>query len=455
MLRAQRRAGESGAAGDESGGDRRPASLVRAAVSTFGTNAAAVGCALLNVLVIARALGPSGRGEVAFIIVVYVLVVGLASCGIEEANANIGATRGERRGTLLTNSIIAATGLGAVAALLVAALMVAVPGARGGAHLSLLLVVLATLPIGLLQEYLKFLLQSDYRFGSTNAAWVSSPAASLVVNGAFAVAGALTVTTVIVVYVATNALAMLILLIAAARHFGFARPDPGLARETISFGLKVHVSKLMGLGIYRADQWLIGIIAGPYELGLYSIAASLMEVLFYIAGVIVLVQRPRLVRATAADAAEFAARIFRRAVLLSSAAALALFVSAPLLIVTLFGERFRGSVDDLRWLTFAALGVLAVDLFTNAIIAQRRPLLASAGVAVALALTIVLDLLLVPAYGGEGAAIAKSVAYTAGGAVLGATFLRMFHGSPRSLVPRSDDVAWYWRTALAALRRGS
>lgn len=438
--------------------DRRPASLVRAAVSTFGTNAAAVGCALLNVLVVARALGPAGRGQVAFIIVVYVLVTGIASCGIEEANANIGATRGELRGTLLANALLAATALGAVAGAIVALLMAAVPGARGGAALSLLLVVLATVPIGLLQEYLKFLLQSDYRFGVTNVAWVASPAASVVINAGMAFAGDLTVTSVIVVYVATNALATSLLLVPALRHFGLRRPDLALARETISFGLKVHLSKLMGLGIYRADQWLLGIIAGPYELGLYSIAASLTDVLFYIAGVIVLVQRPHLVRATAADAAEFAARIFRRAVLLSLAAAVALFVAAPALVVTLFGERFRPAVVDLRWLTFAALGVLAVDLFTNAITAQRRPLLTSIGTGVALVLTIVLDLALMPGLGGEGAAIAKSIAYSGGGAVLGVSFLRMFHGTPRSLIPRPDDAAWYWRKARAALgvaqRRG-
>lgn len=431
--------------GDDVSDDRRPATLVAAAVSAFGTNAVAVVCALLNVLIIARALGPEGRGQVAFVIVVYVLIAGLATCGLEEANANIGATRADRRASLLTNSVLAATSLGLLAALLVGALMTLVPGARGGVRLELLLITLATLPVGLLYEYLKYLLQSDYRFGATNLGWVASPASSVLVNGALALTGQLSVTAVIVVYIATNVLALLVLLVAALRGFGLGRPDLKLACETASFGLKVHVSKLMGLGIYRADQWLLGIIAGPFELGLYSIAASVIDALFYIAGVIVLVQRPHLVRAIPADAAEFAARIFRRAALLSTGAGVALFVTAPLLIVTLFGEPFRGAIADLRLLTFAAIGVLAVDLFTNAIISQRRPLLASIGAGVALALTIGLNLLLTPSFGGEGAAIAKSVAYTVGGAVLGMTFLRMFGGSARSLVPRPDDAAWYWR----------
>lgn len=438
--------------------DRRPATLVGAAVSTFGTNAAAVAFSLLNVLILARGLGPAGRGEIAFIIAVWVLIAGLASFGLEEANANVGGTRADRRGSLLTNSILAAIVSGLLAAALVGALMTLVPAARGEVELELLLIALASLPSGLLQQYLKYLLQSDYRFAVTNVAWVASPAATAIVNGALALAGELTVEVVIAVFVATNAFATLILLAYAIRHFGIGRPDVALARETIAFGLKTHLSRLMGLATYRADLWLLGVIAGPFELGLYSIALSVAEALFYVSGVIVLVQRPHLVRALPAQAAEFAARIFRRAVVLSTVTAIGLFVTAPILIVTLFGEEFRGSVDDLRLLTLAALGVLAMDLLSNTIIAQRRPLLASAGTAVALSLTIVLNLILAPSLGGEGAAIAKSAAYIAGGAVMAVVFLRLFQAGRYALVPRLDDVAWYWRKlrsglAVAARRR--
>ena len=425
--------------------NRSPGTLVGAAVSTFGTNAAAAASQLLNVLIVARALGPTGRGEVAFIIAVWVLMAGLATFGLEEANANFGATRPGRRGSLLANSMVAAIGFGLLAATLVGSLMTLVPPARGEVELQLLLIALVTLPSGLLQQYLKYLLQSDYRFGVTNVAWVASPASTVVINGALALTGHLSVEAVIGVFVATNVLSTLILLGSAVRHFGIGRPDLALAREMVSFGLKTHLSRFMGLATYRADQWLLGAIAGPFELGLYSIALSLAEVLFYIPGVIVLVQRPHLVRAGPSQAAEFAARIFRRAAVLSTAAAVGVFLTAPIAILTLFGDEFRGSVDDLRLLAFAALGIVALDLFANTIIAQRRPLLASAGTAVALSVAVLLNVILAPGLGGAGAAIAKSAAFTAGGAAMAVIFLRMFKGDPLVLVPRLDDVAWYRR----------
>ena len=57
----------------------------------------------------------------------------------------------------------------------------------------------------------------------------------------------------------------------------------------------------------------------------------------------------------------------------------------------------------------------AMKLFGNALTAQRQPMLANAALAIAFGATIGLDLLLIPRYGGVGAAWASTLAYTAGG----------------------------------------
>jgi len=425
--------------------DRRPKSLAGAAIATFATNGATVAFSLLNVLILARALGPTGRGEIAFVIVVWVLAAGLATLGFEEANANFGGRHPERRAALAANSVVAALVLGTLGAALVGLLMTLVPGARGEVDLGLLLFALATLPSGLLGQNLKFLLQSDYRFGVTNLAWFASPALTALCNGVLALTGALTVELVIVVFVVTNVCATLILVVSVARQFGFGRPDAALARECLPFGLKSHMLRLVELGTYRGDQFLLGVLAGPYEVGLYSIAVSLAEALFYVSGIVALVQRPHLVRAIAAEAAEFGVRVFRRAVILSAAVGTALFIVAPTLCVALFGESFHAAGDDLRVLSLAAVGVLAVDLFSCLVIAQRRPLMASVGGAATLFVMVVLNVILVPELGGAGAAVAKSVAYTAGGVVMVVIFLRIFNADPRGLIPGRDDVMWYRR----------
>jgi O-antigen/teichoic acid export membrane protein len=436
--------------------ENRPKTLVRAAAATYATNVAATAFSLLNVLIVARELGPTGRGEVAFLIAIWTLTSALASMSVEEANANLGGTRAHARSSLLTNSVLLSLLLGAIAAAIVKLLIVVAPGVGGHANSLNLMLVLATLPAGVLWLYLKVLLQSDYQFGITNVAWVVSPASTALINLGLALAGVLTVRSATIVWASTNILAVAVLLVAAARHFGFGRPDARLARECFSFGLKTHFGRFMSLGNYRADQWILGALAGPHELGLYSIAVSWSEALFYVPGVIVLLQRPDLVRAKTAYAAHLAARIFRRGMVLSAGAGAVLFLAAPLLCVTVFGPSFHGSIADLRMRALAAPGIVAMLQLSNAVIAQRLPLLASGADASAMVLTVALNLLLIPSMGGLGAATATTVAYTFGGVVMTVIFVRVLHAKATDLIPTPKDVWWYLdkaRAELGVLRR--
>jgi O-antigen/teichoic acid export membrane protein len=130
---------------------------------------------------------------------------------------------------------------------------------------------------------------------------------------------------------------------------------------------------------------------------------------------------------------------------LSAAVGTVLFIAAPMLCVALFGSSFRASGDDLRFLALAAVGVLAVDLFSCLVIAQRRPLMASLGGAATLFVMVLLSVVLIPDLGGTGAAIAKSAAFTAGGVTMVVIFLRLFKADARALIPGLEDIRWYRR----------
>jgi O-antigen/teichoic acid export membrane protein len=193
---------------------------------------------------------------------------------------------------------------------------------------------------------------------------------------------------------------------------------------------------------------MLGAMVGPRELGLYSIAVAWAELLFYLPGVLVLVQRPDLVRATAAEAVRRASRVCRVGFVLSGSAAVAMVAVAPLLCVAVFGDRFSGSVDDLRVLSLGAFGIVSFELLRNTLTAQRKPMLGSAAVGVAFLLTVTLDVLLIPRYGGLGAAIATTAAYTCGGVAAGLIFARAMHARLADLAPRLDDLQWLRRKAL-------
>jgi Na+-driven multidrug efflux pump len=72
--------------------------------------------------------------------------------------------------------------------------------------------------------------------------------------------------------------------------------------------------------------------------------------------------------------------------------------------------------------------------------AQRKPMLANLALAVAFGVTVGLDLLLIPRHGDLGAAVASTVAYTAGGVAVAIVFTKTLGGRGSELVPRARDL---------------
>jgi O-antigen/teichoic acid export membrane protein len=431
---------------------RRPR-FAASAATTYGTSLAVAVVSLVNVLITARYLGAVGRGEIALIITITTLTSTLALLGVEQATVNIAGREPGSRRALATNSVLLAGALGACAAALVAVLVVVAPAVGGDLSTGLLALALGGIPVLLARTYLAALLQADYRFGIANVTRLLSPTTGVVVNGVLAAASVLTVGSAVATWIGGQLLGVLLLARFVARHgAGFGKPDTGLARTTLGFGVRSHPGRVMNLGNYRLDQWFVGTIAGSRELGTYSVAVAWAEALFFLPAALASVQRPDLVRAGRRDAARRAARVFRLGIVVTAPLAVAMALAAPLLCTTIFGEQFSGSVDDLRVLAFGAFGIVAVKLLGDALIAQRRPLLSTAAVGVGLVCTLTLDLILIPAHGGLGAALASTASYTAAGVAAALVFGRALGAPARELLPRPGDV-WAVRGVLGRARR--
>lgn len=428
-------------------------SFARASLATFGTQVGAALIGLVNVLVMSRILGPAGRGDVVFLTTITMLTAGMSGIGVGQANVNLAGSRPAVRAALATNSVLFAIAFGGLAAGTLSALIELVPSAGGEVDSTLRWIAVASIPLLILKHYLFSLLQADYRFVVINSVWLLTPLLQLTVNGSLGIAGALTVGIAFAAWVAGQALEVAIAAgYLMTRLAGFGRPRLRLALEMVGFGVKAHLGRVLLVGNYRLDQWILGAVAGSRELGLYSVAVAWAEALFYLPQAFSMVQRPDIVRATREQAAAQAARVFRISVMLTAPIVVAMVVLAPLLCVLVFGEEFRGSIDDLRVLAVGALGVAGLKTLGDALTAQRRPLLETAAVGVAFLFAVGLDVALIPLLGGLGAAIASTVAYTAGGVAAALIFRRALGAPRRDLVPRISEVSWFVGKARAALR---
>jgi O-antigen/teichoic acid export membrane protein len=420
------------------------------AVSTFGATVVIAMLAFLNILIVARVLGPTGRGQVALLTTIALFTSTLARLGVDQAIVNFAGREPRLRPALAVNAVVLSLLLGTIAAGVVGALMAFFPALGGGVAAPLKALALIAVPLLILDFYLHALLQADYRFTASNATSLLPQSTALLVSLVLVGLGRFSVASFVAAWFAGQALTTACLLLLTFRDLPSpGRPDPALARRALAFGIKTQPSLIMRTANYRLDQWILGAIAGSRELGLYSVAVAWAEALYYLPTALAVVQRPDIIRASRDEAARRAAAVFRVSLVLTVPCMAILIVAAPFLCLTIFGDEFRGSIDDLRILALGGFGIVALKLLGDAVVAQGRPLLTAPATGVAFVVTVALDVLLIPPHGGLGAAIASTLAYSAGGIALAIIFSRALGQSPRELVPKGNEL----QTVVQHIRR--
>ncbi len=425
--------------------------LLRSAATTYAARVAFSVLSFASVLITARALGADGRGSVAFLTMMGYLTAQLATLGIFQADANIAAREPQLTRRLAGTSLGLAALFGVTAAGIVALLIALFPAVGADSDPELIALVLAVVPVAVLQPCLDQLLRAHYLITLSNLAMVAVPLTNVVVNGVLLIAGELTVATAVAAWVTGAVLSTLLLVGGVVRRLdGFGRFDPQLARRMLRFGLKAYFARVLLLGNYRMDTWLLGGIAGATQVGHYSVAVAWMEVLFFLPTAVMLAQRPDLARASPREAERGAALAVRSTMLVTFVLAVGMVALAPFLCVAVFGEEFRDSIVMLRILIVGAFGIVALKLLGNALTAQGKPMLETASAAVAFSVILILDVVLIPTHGGLGAAIASAFAYTVGGVAVAVIFTRALNGRLRDLLPHRRDIGWLRRRLLRA-----
>jgi O-antigen/teichoic acid export membrane protein len=442
-----------------SGEEPRPRSTTFSALTTLGSQVGIAALGLANVIVIGRALGPAGRGGVAFLTTVGFISCWLATLGVDQSVSNIGAVRPAARRALAANSVLLALVFGGAAAVLVIVATAVFPDLQGEASRGMLIVVMLCVPLLVLQIYLRQLAAAQYHFSVGNLTELVPALVNIVGNAALYLLGHLSISSAIITWLAGQALgtAWLCWYIERRLH-GFGRPDLKLARESVGFGLRAHASHTMNLGNYRADQWIMGILSTQQQLGLYSVAVAWSEALFMVPQAMMQIQRPDLARAQPEHTGGRTAPIFRLSLVVTIVLAVALIVFAPFLCVTIFGSDFHGSIIDLRILALGGVGIVALKLLGSALTAQGRPLREGFAVGATFITVLALDFILIPGLGGKGASIASAIGYSVGGLAMIAAFCLTFSVRPRVLLPTPATLREGWalaRSLGARLRPGS
>jgi O-antigen/teichoic acid export membrane protein len=413
----------------------------------------------LAVLILARALGPTGRGTIAFITVTALVAARLAGLGIGEATAVFVAKRPEARGALLANAVVFMLGGALVASAIVCAGLIALGDERPAGVGAPELAVLAgmTLVSALGESGYFFLLGADrlraVALITATASWVY-PLLLLVL---WSTVG-LTVLRAAIAWTAAESIRAAAYLGQATRGISIGRVHRGLIAEAVSFGSRAWVGSLARFLNFRTDQILMGFLASEAALGVYAVAVNSSEVLLYLPAAMATALLPAAARAEGGLRTEQALGAFRSAAVVTGAAILAAAALGPLLLPVVFGAPFEASVTPFLWLLPGALGFAATAVFSSALMAGSSPGLSSVGPLVSLVLGLALDVVLIPRFGASGAAAAASAAFLVGGSAALLMFRRRNPFAWRVLLlPRRSDLSVFRALArpLRAARTSS
>lgn len=381
-------------------------------VSVTISSLTAAGLLGVAALVIARTLGPDGRGVFAasYSLVFVLMLVG--SVGIGLGGRRLLALGPESGGATLPEYASAARTL-VVAQIAIAAFgaVVLLPIFEAGRDTAEQVAFVACC-VGSLASLLSR--EALFGVGEGGAAALILAigcGATLVGVGAVAATGLSSVSWFLWMYALAGfgeAAACSALAVARTRH-ARTRPRRGMRRAVLFSGRAVLVQLLAQAAATRGDRLVIGAVAGATDLGLYAVAVSVMELLSmgaYALGNVAF-------QGVASGSLPIEAmRRARRVTMVGTAvAAVVLIVLAPWLIRFAFGSRFDDAVPALRILAIAAIAYGSFQIDTQQLIASARSSAAAAlGVGAATAM-IVGDLVVVPRWGIEGAAWVSVVVY--------------------------------------------
>jgi lipopolysaccharide/colanic/teichoic acid biosynthesis glycosyltransferase/O-antigen/teichoic acid export membrane protein len=191
----------------------------------------------------------------------------------------------------------------------------------------------------------------------------------------------------------------------------FGTPSFKLGRRIALFGARGQLGNLLWLTNLRFDFILLGALAGPSVLGIYSIASKFAELLRLPPTALNYVLYPRFAKLGRRAATNDARALFSRALILNIA--LTPFVALAALVGPriLYGAAFQGAVKPAEIIILGLSIEGAAAVASAYLLGTGRPGLNSVGMGVGATLTIALDLLLIPKYGAMGGAITSAVAY--------------------------------------------
>jgi O-antigen/teichoic acid export membrane protein len=358
-------------------------------------------------IVTARALAPTGRGELSAMILSYSFLACALTLGLPSALTYQLRKKPEDASDLLGAGLVLCLLISGISAIIGFFFLPLWIPQYSPTVLFYARVFLLNTPVALFFLIGRAAVESRNGFSASNFSLFGAPAATLAGLIPLKLMGRLTPVSAAWCYVLPGiplALWMLVHILRIFKprfHSFFAS-----VRLLLSYGVRSYGIDLCGTMSLYVDQALVVRLLTPDLMGIYVVALSLSRLLNAFHTSVVMVLFPRAVSRPPIEVLEMTGRAVRITTVLTVVCGLGIVAAGPKLLVMLYGADYRGATGILRILVLEVILSGATQVMSQAFMALGRPGVITALQAIGLSLTIPLMLLMIPKLGLTGAALA-------------------------------------------------
>lgn len=435
----------------------------RDVVLTFGGRIALTGAIIVGDVIVARTLGPEGKGAFVLVLALSSLGAVILGLGIDRSLGVLAARSSDVARSAFANALTWSAVIGGLGAL--AIFLLYGPPANGGHATGPLGAILPPLTeTQLIAAALSLPFELAYSIGLLGMVGLQRLVAFNVLRFlrrglltvllvAFAALGRVDLQMVLWLNLAAAALTVIAILWAISRsHMLSLRLDPALLVKQLSFGGRIFVGTIAERLHFRANTFLLTALVSVAATGVFSVALGLGEILWYLPSAVGVVLFSRAVR-NGRESAAIASALTRTMLAVMILGSIPLWLIAPTLIEVVYGAPFRDAGVALQIMLPGVLAYSIVAVLSNPLIAWGAPGRVTAVLISGLVVNLAANLLLIPQFGMNGAALATTISYTAAAALILLLFRRLSGQSLRqTLIVRGSDVRSGWTELRGVLR---
>jgi len=409
-------------------------------------------------IIIARLLGPEGKGIYTMAALLPSLIVTFGNLGIGPATVYYVARKQHRYQEILGNNIlfgVVISFIGVLAGLIMILFFrqSIFPGVAPG-YLFLAIIII---PVKIFFSYLNYILLGTQRIKEFNLI-------SIFQAGLFLIFIVLTLWGLKAGVMGALAAGIISWLLVDVAVFFWARRATGgisfhinfsYIKHALSYGIKALLGNILGFLNYRVDMFLVNGLLNPAAVGFYSVGVGLVEKLWMKSHAASTVIFPRVAgEADEQKRKEFTPLVARTVLWITALGALMIFFLIRWIVFLLYSKTFLPAVQPIRILLPGIVALSVGRVLANDVAGRGRVMLNNYAGLVTVSTNVILNILWIPRYGIAGAAWASMCSYSTGSILQLFLYTRLSGNSwTKVLLPQRGDWTLYQRVVMALWQR--